>query len=212
MPPDNTGVWNRRNQIRRQYFSGLRSLPELSFNRLHDWRSGFTRKHLTAEMTWGETEFTQAKVQRTTPKQSRCFALTSIDLLCFPLLLTPPPNKLFFFSTVINVKRIATFIRQIDAATFLRQPSHFCNFIVRCKTLWTNSSIGNWTQRTLWTCVLRKLKCPMFRFAVERTFYDSDNKSVAAPARQSIICNAVIIKITFNQTARVPFDIRFSLV
>ncbi len=34
----------------------------------------------TAELTWGETESTQAKGNKTTPKESRCFALTSNDL------------------------------------------------------------------------------------------------------------------------------------
>jgi hypothetical protein len=32
-------------------------------------------------MTWGETATAQVKGKKTTPKQSRCFALTSIDLL-----------------------------------------------------------------------------------------------------------------------------------
>jgi hypothetical protein len=32
-------------------------------------------------MTWGETATTQAKGKKTTRKQSRCFALTSIELL-----------------------------------------------------------------------------------------------------------------------------------
>jgi hypothetical protein len=31
-------------------------------------------------MTWDETEYTQAKVRRTTPNESRRFALTSNDL------------------------------------------------------------------------------------------------------------------------------------
>jgi hypothetical protein len=31
-------------------------------------------------MTWGETEYTQAKILEETLNESRCFALTSIDL------------------------------------------------------------------------------------------------------------------------------------
>ena len=38
-------------------------------------------KHPTVEMTWGETEHTQHEGNRQANKQSRCFALTSIDLL-----------------------------------------------------------------------------------------------------------------------------------
>ena len=41
----------------------------------------FSKKRLTIEMTWGETEYTQAKGKRRRSKQSRCFALTSNDLL-----------------------------------------------------------------------------------------------------------------------------------
>ena len=38
------------------------------------------RKRRTAEMTWGETPNTQLRFHGQANKQSRCFALTSIDL------------------------------------------------------------------------------------------------------------------------------------
>ncbi len=49
----------------------------------------YTReRNLTAELTWGETANTQVKGKKTTPKQSRCFALTSIELLGIALFIT----------------------------------------------------------------------------------------------------------------------------
>ena len=39
----------------------------------------------TTELTWGETGYAQAKVKEATSIQSRCFALTSKDLLCLSL-------------------------------------------------------------------------------------------------------------------------------
>ena len=39
-----------------------------------------TEKHLTSEMTWGETANTQLRVKGKPLKESRCFALTSIEL------------------------------------------------------------------------------------------------------------------------------------
>ena len=44
--------------------------------------SNFTTRHRTIEMTWGETKSAQYYMKEETSKQSRCFALTSIDLLC----------------------------------------------------------------------------------------------------------------------------------
>jgi len=39
----------------------------------------------TIEMTWGETSHTQAKMKEETSNKSRCFALTSNELLCLTL-------------------------------------------------------------------------------------------------------------------------------
>jgi len=52
----------------------IKKLSFIIYNLTHQESS------ITPEMTWGETEFTQLRVKKTTPNESRCFALTSIDL------------------------------------------------------------------------------------------------------------------------------------
>ncbi|MGI9034977.1 MAG: hypothetical protein ACR2GD_02945 [Pyrinomonadaceae bacterium] len=45
-----------------------------------------TESRRTIELTWGETASDNVKFNGRRSKQSRCFALTSNDLLCRPLL------------------------------------------------------------------------------------------------------------------------------
>ncbi|MFN2393919.1 MAG: hypothetical protein ABR566_18410 [Pyrinomonadaceae bacterium] len=54
----------------------------------------------TLEMTWGETDYTQAERNHATPNESRCFALTSIGRMKDGLFRLHPTRSLTVSYTV----------------------------------------------------------------------------------------------------------------
>ncbi len=79
-------------------------------------------------MTWGETATTQVKGKKTTRKQSRCFALTSIELLDFAVI----KRRLFVVisSCILTPYRNSLLAFQIFQRTFNRiKIWFFCKLI-----------------------------------------------------------------------------------
>ncbi len=76
----------------------------------------FPRSRRTIELTWGETEYTQVKGNKTTPNESRCFALTSNDLL---------GGALHFKNAFATVKcELAVCLRQPQLMRLVLKPLH----------------------------------------------------------------------------------------
>jgi hypothetical protein len=63
----------------------------------------------TIELTWGETAYTQVKGKKTTPNESRCFALTSNDLFGVYSFSMPCVKLLWTFNELDNCLTITFF-------------------------------------------------------------------------------------------------------
>ncbi len=100
-------------------------------------------------MTWGETATTQVKGNHATPKQSRCFALTSIELLDAPSLL---PRNVIYWLTLPSHKFIALRLHEFSgllsrskytcstsSSDLIRQPS-----VVLIQVSWWITLLSHW--------------------------------------------------------------------
>jgi hypothetical protein len=81
------------------------------------------KKRLTVEVTWGETATTQPERNHATPKQSRCFALTSSEVLdASQSLARRRPSRNF----ARNVERLGLVFKQAVLCVFKHEASNGC--------------------------------------------------------------------------------------
>jgi len=106
-------------------------------------------------LTWGETEYTQVKGKKTTPNESRCFALTSNDL--FGVSLFPPrptsPTAKFIFNSPAKIRgatqlyKISTFVSTEKLRNHANSRKRFVGFFAQlsrrgARELFLSTSFG----------------------------------------------------------------------
>jgi hypothetical protein len=120
----------------------------------------------------------------------------------------PPPAEAVFFVVPINVKRIASVVKQVDSPARDRQLARACNFFP-IQTFDADSRRGSRAQGIL-CLALREFKRPVGCFSLHWTFDDAHDGQWTFSSEDGMIADAVIIEIAIQR--RIPTDTTRSVI